>query len=204
MLSHALSRLNYANVAASLALFVALGGTGYAALNLPRDSVGARELRAGAVRHEELSRNAVRSNNVSDGSLGLHDLSSTAREALTGQRGPAGERGAPGAAGIQGSPGPPGQNAIALWALVDSFGGKAGGTAISTSHAAEGEYVVTFERSVAGCAYVATLARVVGGLTVDPPPGRITVAQDGAGVRVRTYFTNADPEDIGFHLIVVC
>jgi hypothetical protein len=41
-------------------------------------------------------------------------------------------------------------------------------------------------------------------LIVDPPPNRITVAQNGAGVRVRTYFTNADPKDIGFHLIVVC
>src|SRR5262245_53502380 len=34
------SKLSYSNVVASLALFVALGGTGYAALSLPRDSVG--------------------------------------------------------------------------------------------------------------------------------------------------------------------
>jgi hypothetical protein len=34
------AKLTYANVTASLALFIALGGTGYAALTLPPDSVG--------------------------------------------------------------------------------------------------------------------------------------------------------------------
>ena len=43
------TRLTYANVCASLALFIALGGTSYAAFTLPRDSVGARELRADSV-----------------------------------------------------------------------------------------------------------------------------------------------------------
>ena len=33
-------RLTYANVTATLALFIALGGSSYAALKLPRDSVG--------------------------------------------------------------------------------------------------------------------------------------------------------------------
>jgi hypothetical protein len=34
------SRLTYANVIASIALFMAMGGTGYAALTLPKASVG--------------------------------------------------------------------------------------------------------------------------------------------------------------------
>ena len=42
--------LSYANVVASLALFVALGGTAAAAVTLDRDSVGSREIRDGAVR----------------------------------------------------------------------------------------------------------------------------------------------------------
>ena len=37
------------NAIAYLALFVALGGTSYAAINLPAGSVGTRQLRAGAV-----------------------------------------------------------------------------------------------------------------------------------------------------------
>jgi hypothetical protein len=42
-------RLSYANVVSTLALFLALGGASYAALTLPRDSVGAAQLRDGAV-----------------------------------------------------------------------------------------------------------------------------------------------------------
>jgi hypothetical protein len=38
-----------ANVIGYLALFVALGGTGYAALSIPRNSVGTRQLRNGAI-----------------------------------------------------------------------------------------------------------------------------------------------------------
>lgn len=47
-------RLSYANVVATLALFVSLGGASYAALAPPRDSVGPAQLRAGAVRARAL------------------------------------------------------------------------------------------------------------------------------------------------------
>jgi hypothetical protein len=43
------NRLTYANVVATLALFVALGGASYASLVLPAGSVGPAQLRAGAV-----------------------------------------------------------------------------------------------------------------------------------------------------------
>ena len=46
------SRLSYANVTASLALFIALGGTGYAAVTLPRNSVGSAQLRKQRRRHQ--------------------------------------------------------------------------------------------------------------------------------------------------------
>jgi len=42
-------RLTYANVIATLALFVSLGGVSYAAITLPPDSVGKSQIRAGAV-----------------------------------------------------------------------------------------------------------------------------------------------------------
>lgn len=47
-------RLSYANVVATLALFIALGGASYAAVELPAHSVGAQQLRAGAVTPEAL------------------------------------------------------------------------------------------------------------------------------------------------------
>lgn len=42
-----------------LALFVALGGTGYAAVNLPRNSVGSKQLRNGSVGPSKLGNQVV-------------------------------------------------------------------------------------------------------------------------------------------------
>ncbi len=49
------ARLSYANVVATLALFLALGGASYAALTLPRNSVGTPQLRDGSVTLPKLS-----------------------------------------------------------------------------------------------------------------------------------------------------
>jgi hypothetical protein len=51
-------KLNYANVIATLALFVALGGAAVAA-GLPKNSVGAKQLKRGAVNAAKLKRGAV-------------------------------------------------------------------------------------------------------------------------------------------------
>src|SRR5436305_8175831 len=81
------SRLTYANVTATLALFIALGGSSYAALKLPRNSVGAAQIRAGAIRSSE----------VKNRSLRTADLSTSARRALRGATGPSGAQGPAGA-----------------------------------------------------------------------------------------------------------
>lgn len=47
------------NVVAYLALFVALGGTGYAAIRLPAASVGTKQLRNGAVTNRKLQKGSV-------------------------------------------------------------------------------------------------------------------------------------------------
>jgi hypothetical protein len=57
------ARLNYSNVMATIAVFLAMGGGAYA-LTLPKDSVGSRELK----------KNSVGSAEVKDGSLGVNDL----------------------------------------------------------------------------------------------------------------------------------
>ncbi len=53
-------RLSYANVMATVAVFIALGGASYAAINLPKDSVGSRQIRKNAVQTGDIARNAVR------------------------------------------------------------------------------------------------------------------------------------------------
>jgi len=49
VLTRLIDRLTYANVAATLALFISLGGASYAAITLPAGSVGSKQLRNGAV-----------------------------------------------------------------------------------------------------------------------------------------------------------
>lgn len=52
-------RLTYANVVASLALFIALGGASYAATSLPKGSVGTDQIQAEAVRTGKVADDAV-------------------------------------------------------------------------------------------------------------------------------------------------
>ena len=178
------NRLTYANVTATLALVVALGGTSYAAFRLPRNSVGATQIRAAAVRSSE----------VKDRSLGVRDLSYAARSSLRGATG------APGPAGI---PGPQGPAAAEYFTVFAASGARLAGNSTSGGHAHDiGTYSVGFARSVAGCAASATLG------TTDATavtPGRITVGVNGDGsLAVRTYDVNGTPTDLPFHVIVAC
>ena len=188
------SRLSYANVTASLALFIALGGTGYAAVTLPRNSVGNAQLRNNAVGPAELRPGAVRSSDIRNRTIRVGDLSRRTRSAL---RTP----------GPQGPVGPAGRDGVALRAMVSSSGVPVGGNAQNTEHArTTNVYRVEFTRDVSGCTFTATLAAVqAGSMLEEPPAGRITV-QSGGGpnVLVKTYNAAGDPAEAPFHLIVAC
>ena len=98
------------NAVAYLALFVALGGTSWAAVNLPRNSVGTTQLKRGAVASSDLRANAVTSQKVRDGSLTPADfargvLGGTGSSGVAGSPGAAGPQGPAGPAGAQGAPG---------------------------------------------------------------------------------------------------
>ncbi len=116
-------RVSYAGIIASVALFVALGGTAAAVTAIPRDSVGSPQIRtdavrapeiakdavrspeiakdavrspeiaADAVRSPEIAKDAVRSSEIRDGDIRLADISTGARNALQGAQGPAGPQG---------------------------------------------------------------------------------------------------------------
>jgi hypothetical protein len=78
-----LGKLTYANVMATVAMFIALGGLGYAATQLPRNSVGPKQLKKGAVTPKKLSADS--------------------KKTLRGAQGPKGEKGEK---GDRGAPGP--------------------------------------------------------------------------------------------------
>jgi hypothetical protein len=52
------SKLTFANAISVVALFIALGGVGYAAFKLPKNSVGPKQIRNGAVSESKLSASA--------------------------------------------------------------------------------------------------------------------------------------------------
>jgi collagen triple helix repeat protein len=86
-------RLSYANVVSTICLFLVLGGgAAFAATQLPKNSVGTRQLKSAAVTPAKLS--------------------TAAKAALTGPRGPQGELGPRGATGATGPEGPPGARGV--------------------------------------------------------------------------------------------
>jgi Collagen triple helix repeat (20 copies) len=102
----------YANVMATLAVFVALGGSSYAAVTLSQNSVKSGHIGKGQVRKSDVARNAITSSHVRDGSLLAQDFKSgqlaTGAGGATGPAGPAGPAGSTGPAGAAGLSGPTG------------------------------------------------------------------------------------------------
>ena len=101
------SRLTYANVMATVAVFVALGGSSYAAVKLAANSVKSTQIKDGEVKTRDLARNAVTSDRVKDGALLAGDFAA-------GQlpKGDKGDKGDPGSQGLQGLQGPQGPQGV--------------------------------------------------------------------------------------------
>jgi len=132
-------------VVACAALFVSFSGVGYAAIVLPANSVGTKQLK----------RNAVTSAKVKQHSLLRSDFK-------RGQvpQGPQGPQGIPGAQGIQGPKGDPGTPATRLWAYVSPTGTIRGGSGVvASSRVLDGYYSVSFNQSIVNCAATATYLR---------------------------------------------
>ncbi len=171
-------RPSVATTISVIALFVALGGTSYAAVALPRNSVGSAQ--------------------VIDGSLKKRDLSGTTVSALKGTPGIAGPAGATGPSGPAGLP------ATALWAVVATNGSLARGShVVSSEKVAIGQYVVLFDRDVKACAYVGSL----GGIAAESISGQISLTRrsiNADGVFVRTLNSSGVSMDKSFHVAVFC
>ncbi len=68
-------RLSYANVVATLALVLAIGGgTVYAAVKLGKNDVKSKNIAKGAVKTGDLAKNAVKSPKVKDGTIQAGDI----------------------------------------------------------------------------------------------------------------------------------
>ena len=172
---------------ALVALFVALGGTGYAVTRLPSNSVGTTQLR----------KNAVTSSRIRPRTIRLSDISTTTRTSLRGTQGPQGPTGpqGPGRAGHEHLP-----RRDRLWR-------RAACAAMPSQPAGAAERAPTPSSSVATCPAAKRPRRsppYPAAAVVDPPAGRITVRPNGIRVEVHTYDVDGSVRDLPFNVIVAC
>ena len=98
-------RLTFANTAATLALFTSLGGVSWAAVTLPKGSVGSQQLQANAVSTRNVRDGSLLSRDFKQGELPRGQAGLTGATGLPGPQGAQGLRGPQGAAGPKGDPG---------------------------------------------------------------------------------------------------
>lgn len=193
------ARVSFANVVSSLALFVALGGTGYAAVALPNNSVGTSQLKKSAVTSAKIRDRSLKAVDFAAGQI---PAGPAGAKGATGDKGGTGTVGPAGPTGLTGPAGAP---ATALWAVVNASGTLArGSTGVTSVYSGASFYTVTFPRDVTQCAYEATI-------------GGVSTSYGGKG-EISTYSANAAPSSVTvvthdstgafsdrpFHLAVFC
>jgi hypothetical protein len=169
--------LTYANVMATLGVFLALGGVSYAAIKLPKNSVGAKQIKAGAVGTSEIKNHSIK---VGDFKGGL-------------PRGPEGEQGRPGA------------SAEKYWARIS--GGTAptvlsSSGNVTVARAANLAAEVTFPADVSNCAIQLTIVGGPSGRTI-----RVVNQPTGRTVSVWTSFVSGattTTETLAFNIAAYC
>jgi hypothetical protein len=82
-MSRIVGKLTYANVMATIAVFVALGGAGYAATKLPQNSVGTRQIKNNAITGAKIKNGAVSGAKIDLAGLGQVPSAANATSAAT-------------------------------------------------------------------------------------------------------------------------
>jgi hypothetical protein len=123
-----------------IALFVALGGTTYAATSLPKNSVGTKQLKAGAVTKSKISNNTL--------------------IALKGNQGPPGPKGSTGQQGVKGDTGSQGVPGTArAYAVVTPVGAiLVSHNVVSVTSLGSGMYCVELASSIPHASTIAVVS----------------------------------------------
>jgi hypothetical protein len=186
-----LDRLTYANVMATVAVFIALGGGAFA-ISIKKNSVGSKEIKNGRVKSVDVKDDSLTGKDVNESKLSL-------------PKGP------------QGKQGLPGQDATKLFAYIRDGGSGSAATVVYgrgvtgiDDPAGSNGYTVTFDRSLADCVVDATAG-------VGNPSGTLPLAagaripfvnmsSPGAGDQVEVVFiTEAGPvADTSFMITAFC
>jgi hypothetical protein len=198
------ARLSFANVTAAIALFVALGGTSYAAIELPSNSVGraqiktsgvgkseigantvgsseirgssitAPDIKTGAVGPSEVRPNAIDSDELADGGIGAADLSDAAKTAVAAL------------------------NAVTFRAAAAADGTAPKGNAKAISRTGTGVYSVDLGTDVSGCQTVASPNSATAAIATVTPGATANL------LTVRTFDDAGTAADTAFTVLVGC
>jgi hypothetical protein len=177
-------------VLSGIALAVALGGTSYAAIVLPANSVGTKQLRNGAVVAAKVKPHSLLRSSFAAGQV---------------PAGPPGAQGLPGPAGPQGAKG---DAAAKFFATVRrkagggiELGPSSGVVTLTAQGNDSGRYDLAFSQDVSKCAVVA----MPGGNTLEEA-GVTARTSGGANVSVETFdTTTGDTFDLdSFTVAVLC
>jgi hypothetical protein len=163
-------------VIACIALFVAMGGAGYAAA-----TIGTKQIRNNSVRGKDIRNHTISSRDVKHNSLGGVAISETKLGPVNAAQG------------------------LVNFAVVASNGVLARGRGVlSASRTGAGAYQVIFSRNVRNCAYFATLG-AIGATTPNTGQVSVAqLASNVNGVIVRSTDGTSKATNRSFHLIVNC
>jgi hypothetical protein len=174
------NHLTYANVLATLALFIALGGASYASLRIPANSVGPKQLKEPSVGPHQIRADSVGSRKLIDQSINPIDF-------------------APGAVAPRLF-----AHVSSSGVLGESHGVE------SATRVSKGQYAVRFDRDLHGCVAVASVGfgfgpGVIGAGATAQPRMNLDNDQNKVGVTVyRKGYTFNDVEDNDVNVIVAC
>ena len=101
MVPEALSHIRR-NAVAYVALFVALGGTTYAAIEIPKGAVGSREVKNNSLRSGDIRTDSLTGADIDEAKLACAAIAGCSQGEGQGAPGPAGPPGPPGPEGPEG------------------------------------------------------------------------------------------------------
>lgn len=145
------AKMTYANVIATLALFLALGGSGaWAATTIASNSVGTSQLKNGAVTGQKVKEGSLLAKNFESGQLPAGAIGPTGASGPAGEPGETGPRGAKGETGKPGDAGPRGAKGEAGEPGAAGAKGETGGQGQAGARGAKGETGETGEEGEPG------------------------------------------------------
>lgn len=185
-------------VVAGIALVVALGGVSYAAVAIPKNSIGSAQVRNGSLQSLDLSKKAAAALRGVTGARGI--------QGLPGPQGPKGDPGPQGIQGIQGEKGDKGDPSAGTFAFGAMPGGyvpaKSSGV-VKVDHPGTGFYRVTFSKDISHCVTFANTPQ-----NADSFAYAVQTAQDTASsVSVETFVLsngNLTAADRLYYVAAIC